>query len=448
MRFKNKTWFIILMLMMLPPIGLLFMWRHKPNWNGWVKGFVSFIVFLVFIGIFSNNSDSRASLLAITSLSTDNTSESIESPSMPTVNSVSQTTHKTGAPIQADIITPDILKVHFIDVGQADASLVLCDGESMLIDGGNAEDSDLIYSYLKKQGVDHLNYIVNTHPHEDHVGGLAGALNYATVEYAFAPTTSYDSKAFNSFVKYLNKQNRGIIVPEVGDSFSLGSASVQVLGPVRTSDDPNNNSIVLKVIHDEISFLFAGDAEREEEQDILDKGFKLDSTVLKVGHHGSESSTTYPFLREIMPTFAVISVGNNNSYGHPTDNTLSRLRDADAKVMRTDMQGDIIFVSDGKSVTYTVERNANANTLVAGFNLTTPTESKTKETIKETTKVTTSTTNSPSGTKYILNTNTKKFHYPDCKSVKQMSEKNKLETTQSKSEIIAQGYSPCGNCNP
>lgn len=254
-------------------------------------------------------------------------------------------------------------EVHYIDVGQADAALVLCDGHAMLIDGGNAADSNLIYTYLKKHSVSHLDYIVATHAHEDHVGGLSGALNYATVGKAYCPVTSYDSKAFSNFVNNLSKQGISISVPKAGDYFHLGSAEVQILGPITSSGDANSTSIVLRIVYRETSFLFTGDAERAEERDILNAGYSLESTVLKVGHHGSDTSTTYPFLREIMPQYAVISVGKDNSYGHPTEDTLSRLRDADVTVYRTDMQGDIICTSDGKAVHFTVSRNANADTL-------------------------------------------------------------------------------------
>lgn len=336
-------------------------------------------------------------------------------------------------------------EVHFIDVGQADAALVLCDGEAMLIDGGNAPDSNLIYAYLKKLSLDHLEYIVCTHAHEDHVGGLAGALNYASVDVALAPVTSYDSRAFNSFVSYLTKQGVAITVPSAGDTFTLGSADVSVLGPVNSSDDPNNTSIVLRVVYGGTSFLFTGDAEREEEQDILDRGYTLDSTVLKVGHHGSDTSTSYVFLREIMPEYAVISVGEGNSYGHPTEATLSRLRDAGSKVFRTDMQGDIICTSDGKNVSFSVARNADADTLGSiGPNSTqsTPT-SNPQETVTGEGNDSVSTK-----TDYILNTNTHKFHYPNCSSVNQMSEQNKRAYTGTRDEVIAMGYSPCGRCHP
>lgn len=243
-------------------------------------------------------------------------------------------------------------EVHFIDVGQADAALILCDGESMLIDGGNAGDSSLIYAYLEEEQVDVLDYIVCTHAHEDHVGGLSGALNYAQAEVALAPVTDYDSKAFRNFVKNLNRQGAAITVPEAGDSFSLGSAQVMVVGPISPSDEPNNTSIVLKVTYGETSFLFTGDAEREEEQEILDAGYNLESTVLKVGHHGSNTSSSYPFLREVMPEYAVISVGRDNDYGHPSEEVLSRFRDLGAEVYRTDEMGHIVCSSDGKTVTF------------------------------------------------------------------------------------------------
>jgi len=336
-------------------------------------------------------------------------------------------------------------EIHFLDVGQADAALVLCDNEAMLIDGGNPEDSSLIYSYLKSHGVNHLEYIICTHPHEDHVGGLSGALNCATVGTVYCSIDSYDSKTFDSFKHYLEKQNKEIEMPAAGDTFSLGSSSVSILGPTEHYSDINNMSIVLRIQYGNTSFLFAGDAEIDSEQDILNAGTNLKSTLLKVGHHGSDTSTSYRWLREIAPEYAIISVGKNNSYGHPTEQTLSRLRDAEVTLFRTDLQGHIICTSNGETLTFTTERNAHADTLntaPSAANPTTPTADQ-----PEATTSSTGPSSTPK-TSYVLNTNTKKFHYPHCSSVKQMANKNRQDVTLNREEIIAQGYTPCGRCNP
>ena len=251
--------------------------------------------------------------------------------------------------------------VHFIDVGQADAILVLCDGKTMLIDGGNKADSNLMYAYLQKHNISHLDYVIGTHAHEDHIGGIAGALQYATVDTVYCPTKSYSTQAFKNFVKAVNNRGANIEIPTIGTTFNLGSAVCTILAVNTDNKDLNNTSIVMRVVYGENSFLFTGDAEDVVEKKLLESGVTLKSDVLKVGHHGSNSSTTYTFLREVMPEYAVICVGSDNTYGHPTENTLSRLRDADVTTFRTDKQGDIICVSDGKNITFNPSRNANEN---------------------------------------------------------------------------------------
>lgn len=245
---------------------------------------------------------------------------------------------------------PDF-SVIFFDVGQADAALVLCEGETMLIDGGNVADSDLIYTVLEKRNISHLNYVVCTHAHEDHVGGLSSALHACTVGTVYSPVTDYNSDCFQTFARTAADRGAALTVPAAGDRFRLGSARVDILACDPDAAETNNSSIVLKVVYGETSFLFTGDAEYEVEETLLESGVDLSATVLKVGHHGSDSSTSYRFLNEVMPQYAVISVAKNNSYGHPSETVLSRLNDADASVLRTDELGDIVLTSDGKTVT-------------------------------------------------------------------------------------------------
>ncbi len=298
-------------------------------------------------------------------------------------------------------------EIHFIDVGQADAALVLCDGKAMLIDGGNIDDSALIYTYLKNREIDTLEYVVATHAHEDHIGGLAGALNYATAKKIYCPVTDYESEAFDNFKKYVSEQGKTITVPKPNDKFSLGSATIRILA-VNTEGIENDSTIVLKIMYGNTSFLFTGDAEYLTEKTITEGGYNLKSTVLKVGHHGSDSSTSYEFLREVMPQYAVISVGKENTYGHPTEIVLSRLKDAGAEIFRTDKDGTIICTSDGRKVTFKTIKDAD----------------------------------------YILNTKSLKFHKPGCDALKDMSDSNKGTFYGSREDLIADGYIPCGWCKP
>lgn len=305
--------------------------------------------------------------------------------------------------------------VMFIDVGQADAALIMCDGEYMLIDGGNVDDSNRIYSVLKSKNIDMLEYVIGTHAHEDHIGGLAGALNACNAENVFCPVSEYDTKAFNSFKKAAENQGKSLVNPPVDSVYTLGSASFTVLGPRKDYEDTNCTSIVIKLQYGDTTFLFTGDAERDSEQDIIDAGCDISATVLKVGHHGSSTSSSYLFLREVMPTYAVISVGEGNDYGHPHDEVMSRLKDAGVTVLRTDELGDIVCYSDGKTVSF------------EGISVD-------------------DTSSNDSSTSYVANINSKVLHRSTCKSLPK--EENRVYFS-SIEEAEEQGYiKRCDNCNP
>lgn len=375
------------------------------------------------------------------------------------------TTAPTTEPMTApttEVTTPSTsvnssFSIHFIDVGQADAALVECDGHYMLIDGGNKADSSLIYSVLKKAEVSKLDIVVGTHAHEDHIGGLPGAFNYTTADLTLCPVKSYDSNAFEDFSKYANQKGGGITIPSVGNTYGLGSATVSILG-VNGGSDPNDTSIILRIDYGETSFLFTGDAEREAEQAVLNSGLNLSATVLKVGHHGSDTSTGYVFLREVMPQYAIISVGNDNSYGHPTENTLSRLRDADVKLFRTDLQGDVYCTSDGKTVTFSVEKNADADVFGGiGGNSTQTNPTETNPPATQPSQTEPPETNPPetqppqtespatepeqqANMVWIPNSGSKYHTHSGCSNMK-----NPSQVTEEQAK--AMGYTPCKRCH-
>lgn len=304
------------------------------------------------------------------------------------------------------------LNVTFIDVGQADAALVSCDGHYMLIDGGNVEDSSRIAAILKKRNVDYIDVIIGTHAHEDHIGGLSGALSVADAGRVICPVLEYDSSAFENFKRYAEEKGEGVTLPSVGETFYIGDAEVTILGPIRDYDDTNNTSIIVKIVHGQNSFLFTGDAERDAEIDLIESGTDLSADVLKVGHHGSETSSSYRFIREVMPSLAVISVGTGNSYGHPHEEVLSRFEDADATILRTDRLGDITVTSDGKEIKWSSDKSDTA-----------PVEEE-------------------SGL-YIGNIKSKVFHKESCTSLP--AEYNRIYFS-TRDEAVTADYKPCSRC--
>lgn len=324
------------------------------------------------------------------------------------------------APQPLSPISGEGMTVHFLDVGQADCALLECDGRYMMIDGGNVEDGQMVVSYLKQMGVETIDHLVCTHAHEDHVGGLPAVLSVFDVTTVYSPVTEYDTKVFRDFVEKTGSNAGSITVPAPGDQFALGTATVTVLGPVQEYDDPNNTSIVLKVTYGESDFLFTGDMEVTAENDMLDYwGENMDwaSEVLKVGHHGSDTSSGYRLVYETEPGYGVISVGEGNKYGHPNDATLSRLKDAGVVTFRTDRLGHVTAETDGKDIVFTWE-NQNAE----------PEDAEPAD---------------PAMKILYGNKKSKVFHTYDCKNLP--GESNRVEFADY-STAIAQGFKPCSSC--
>ena len=245
------------------------------------------------------------------------------------------------------------LKIHFIDVGQADSILIQQGSKFMLIDAGNNADGKLVKNYLLQEGVKSLDYVIGTHPHEDHIGGLDYVINDFEIGKLYLPKVTSTTKTFQDVVTAMKNKGLKATAPKVGEIFNLGSAKCTILAPNSSEyKGMNNYSIVIKLEFGNNSFLFAGDAEQISEKEMLAKGFDVSAHLLKIGHHGSHSSTTNEFLSKVNPKYAVISSGAGNSYEHPHKETMDKLKNANIPVYRTDELGTIIATSNGQTISF------------------------------------------------------------------------------------------------
>lgn len=260
----------------------------------------------------------------------------------------------SGGPVEdGNVAAADGMKVHFIDVGQADSILIQSDEATMLIDGGNNADGEAVVDYIKSQNIKKLDYVIGTHPHEDHIGGLDAVIESFDIGAVYMPKAMSTTKTFEDVLKAISNKGLKVNTPIPGTNINLGSAVFTILAPnSERYESTNNYSIVIKLTNGKNSFLFTGDAESISEKEMLAKGFDLYAEVLKVGHHGSTTSTTKEFLDMVNPRYAIISVGKDNQYGHPHKEILDRLRKKNIIVYRTDESGTIIASSDGESITF------------------------------------------------------------------------------------------------
>lgn len=336
------------------------------------------------------------------------------------------------------------VKISFLDVGQADSILVeSSSGKSMLIDAGNNADSDTVINYIKSEGISKIDILVATHPHEDHIGAMDEVIESFDIGKFYMPKVTTTTKNFEDLILAVKSKGEADIIAPDSTSYS----------------DLNDYSAVIKLKCGNETFLLDGDAESISEQEMLNKGYNLNADVLKVGHHGSSSSTTSEFLKAVSPKYAVISVGKDNDYGHPTQQTLNKLSAANVQVFRTDDSGTIVALSDGNSIAFdkqnsvqnSIKPSSNTGTPTPTTTISTPTSTPTTVTATSTPTVTstpltisatpTPTLSSDSSIVYITKTG-EKYHKSGCRYLA----RSKIPISLSNAK--ARGYTPCSVCNP
>lgn len=335
------------------------------------------------------------------------------------------------------------LHIYVLDVGQGSACLIQSNGKSMLIDAGENSCEDLIVNYLHEFNVQHLDYLIGTHPDSDHVGGLDAVIDNFDIDNVFlSAITDKDTKTCKDVLASLDAKGLTYSTPAVGETYNLGNASFIVLAPSNHYEDANNNSIAIKLTYGEFDFLTTGDCEKEAERDLCSLDYDLTAEVYNAGHHGSSNASSEELLDRVQPSAVTISCGADNKYKHPHDATMKRFADRNISTYRTDELGTIEIVSDGisfningiivESKEYEVVPSLNDDNDIV-FE-----EDTNAQEFEETTMV----TETPIETiVWITNTGTK-YHRENCDSLSN----SKIETTLE--EAIAKGLEPCKKCNP
>ena len=272
--------------------------------------------------------------------------------------------HTTGLAQESIKVTADI-SVHFIDVGQGDCELIKTKNTAVLIDAGEKDNYEKVINYIKSQGISRLDYVIVTHPHSDHAGSMQYVLNEFDIGTVILPQITEDllptTATYINMLGVISEKSIDVMYAKPGTVLQLDESSLSIIAPVGVYEDLNDWSVVVKFVHGENSFLFTGDIEEQAEDDILDAGYDISADVLKVAHHGSSTSSKKKFLTAVNPRYAVIEVGSPNSYNHPNEKVLERLQSFDVDIYRTDINGDIVFESDGKEINVITEKTVGAN---------------------------------------------------------------------------------------
>ena len=337
------------------------------------------------------------------------------------------------------------MAVHFIDVGQGLAILVQSGGENLLYDGGNRSHADEVVQYLKNQQVETINYMISSHYDEDHLGGLVKCLDNFEVEHVLGSDYVHTSDLFNTFMNTATAHAIIVEYPSVGDTYEFGTGSFTVMAPDGISQNSNDNSVVIRLVNGNNSFMFMGDAEETSEQDMISTGMNLDCDVLSLGHHGSASSTSWDLLEATSPSWAVISCGLNNTYGHPAAETMGKLSDMDIPVFRTDDQGTVIALSDGNTISWTQEP---CNDYTSGSekqstdSFVDQSEQYTNDAAATESYAAETDTSDTQGRMVWISATGSKYHsIPDCGNMNP----NKA-TQETESQALSQGYEACKKC--
>lgn len=330
----------------------------------------------------------------------------------------------------------DVCTLYILDVGQGSCALVELDGSYMIIDGGNSDKSSFVVSYLKKKDIDEFEYVIATHYDSDHISGLIGVMNVFDVKTLFAPDYTTDSKTYSSFMSMAKKQGFEIEMPDVGETYSFGEAYFTVICPNGDEySEENDYSIGIKFCYGDNSFIIAGDATSDSEAEMVRSGIDLAADIYVVNHHGSKYSSSASFVNAISPDYAVISVGEDNSYGHPSETVILRLEKSGASVLRTDESGTITFTLDGEEITCSTENESDEKNAYGSSD-----DSDGSDDADD------SDDGLADDVTYIINANSKKIHKTTCRAVSKMSGSNKIYYTGTLQEALDEGYEKCGIC--
>ena len=368
----------------------------------------------------------------------------------PTENMTEEEIKPTQLPQTENVKVSNKLEVHYIDVGQGDATLIKCGDEAMIVDGGDESKGTALQLYLKKNNIDRLKYVVATHPDADHIGGLDVIVYKYDCGQILIPNCENDTVSFEQLLQSMKAKDYSPHVVDIGEHYTLGDAEIEILSPSAefTFSDTNDSSIVFRLDHGNNSFLFAGDATIPPQQALIyDPDLDIDVDVLKVPHHGAATAYIKGFYDEVSPKYAVISCGRGNSYGHPRQDVLDDLRGRNTQVFRTDEQGTIIASSDGNSIIF----NTNPSTTwLSGENI--EPENSIEGSESAITRGFQHDLSAPPelGVTYVYNSNTEKFHLPNCSSVTDMKPGNRVDLTCSRDEVLVlyPKAKPCKRCKP